>query len=52
MNQQTNRTSEDVARSQSGSAERHVKRKNDCEMANLKPVKPYKPTKTAVCFSF
>ncbi|XP_034890739.1 nuclear poly(A) polymerase 4 isoform X1 [Populus alba] len=47
MNQQTNRTSEDVARSQSGSAERHVKRKNDCEMADLKPVKPEKRASTS-----
>jgi len=47
MNQQTNRTSEDVARSQSGSAERHVKRKNDCEMEDLKPVKPEKRASTS-----
>ncbi|KAJ6406422.1 hypothetical protein OIU84_010028 [Salix udensis] len=42
MNQQANRSIEDVARSQSGSADRHVKQKHYCEMADLKPVKPEK----------
>ncbi|XP_034903556.1 nuclear poly(A) polymerase 4 isoform X1 [Populus alba] len=39
INQHTSKTGEDVARSQSGSAERPVKRKNDCEMEDLKPEK-------------
>ncbi|XP_011010888.1 PREDICTED: nuclear poly(A) polymerase 4 isoform X2 [Populus euphratica] len=39
VNQHTSKTGEDVARSQSGSAERPVKRKNDCEMEDLKPEK-------------
>ncbi|KAJ6295698.1 hypothetical protein OIU78_023678 [Salix suchowensis] len=41
-NQHASKTSEDVARSQSGSAERPGKRKNDCEMEDLKPEKPKK----------
>ncbi|KAH8482430.1 hypothetical protein H0E87_029758 [Populus deltoides] len=39
INQHTSKTGEDVARSQSGSAERPVKRKNDCEIEDLKPEK-------------